>query len=320
MAIKIECFGGGLGWRFKKRFPRIASEAYIRANLLLRRKATKRYIEWFLGQGTIPKPQIVSIETINRCNSTCSFCPANKNNDKRPYVKMSDAMFFKIIRDLKDWGYKGFVSLYVNNEPFIDSRIVEFHRHVKQELPECRVKFFTNGLLMGLKEFLAIIPYVDYMVINNYGKTMELHENIRTIYEYVTTHEGEFQEKTIWINIRYIDDVLTNRAGEAPNKKGGDRIVREPCLFPYTDLTIFSNGNTGICCNDATEKTNLGNVMERSLRSIWEDDSGSGVSYPSIRENMRKSRSDWEFCRNCDTLDTGLRVRMGAGVVKNEKK
>ena len=30
----------------------------------------------------------ISIETINRCNGVCSFCPVNKNLDKREYHLM----------------------------------------------------------------------------------------------------------------------------------------------------------------------------------------------------------------------------------------
>lgn len=320
MSIKIKCFGGKLGWNFKMRFPHAASELYIKSNFFLRRKATKRYMKWFILQEQTPKPQIIAIETINRCNSTCSFCPANKNDDMRPYAKMSDEMFQKIIDDLKLWNYKGYISLYVNNEPFIDNRIIQLHRYVREQLPECRIKFFTNGLLMTKEKFLEIIPYIDYMVINNYAETTHLHKNIAEIYRYVKEHESEYQDKEIKINVRYIHDILTNRAGEAPNKKATERIVAEPCLFPYTDMVIFSNGNAGICCNDATEKSMLGNVMEESMQSIWENENRKGPSYASIRKKMINGRNGWSFCKNCDTLDTGLRVKIGADVVNHERK
>lgn len=29
-------------------------------------------------------PYSIEIETINRCNNDCSFCPVNRNNDNRP--------------------------------------------------------------------------------------------------------------------------------------------------------------------------------------------------------------------------------------------
>lgn len=215
MSIKVSCFGGKIGWAFKKRFPYFASEAYIKVNFLLRRRETARYIEWFLAQKGTPPPQIINIETINRCNSTCSFCPANRDNDKRPFAKMSEELFQKIIKDLKEWGYRGYISLYVNNEPLIDPRIVEFHKYVKNQLPDCKIKIFTNGLLLTKEKFLEFIPYVDDVTINNYGETMEMHENIKEICDYVRENPEKFDEKNIKVNIRYIKDILTNRAGGA---------------------------------------------------------------------------------------------------------
>lgn len=318
MAIKVECFGGRLGWEFKMRFPHLASEAYIYSNFLLRRRETKRYIKWFMGQAKTPKPLIINIETINRCNSTCSFCPANKNDDKRPFARMTDEMFKKIIEDLREWDYRGWISLYVNNEPFIDNRIIEMHRYVKRRLPKCKVLFFTNGILMSKEKFLEIIPYIDKMVINNYGEKIKLHKNINEIYRYVKTHEDEFTDKDIKINIRYIKDVLTNRAGEAPNKKATSRIINEPCLFPYTDFTIFANGNAGICCNDATEKTNVGNVMTEALKEIWENECAQGRHYAYIRKKMAQGRAGYGFCRNCDTLDAGLRINIIKGYIRGK--
>ncbi len=320
MSITVSCYGGKAGWYFKKKFPHIAAFAYIKTNFWLRRRNSIKYINWFMNQKHIPKPLFISIETINRCNSDCSFCPANRNNDKRPFAQMSDEMFYKIIEDLKIWGYKGIISLYVNNEPFLDKRIIHFHQYVKSQLPDCRIKLFTNGVLLSREKFLEIIPYVDYVVINNYSDSMAMHENIREIYNYVKRNPSQFQHKDIKINIRYIRDVLTNRAGEAPNKKATMKIINEPCLFPYTDMTIFSNGNVGICCNDATEKTCLGNVMKSSLKSIWEDFNGNEPSYRLIRKLISNGRAGYNFCKHCDTLDTGLRVKTSKSTTKKNAK
>lgn len=313
MSVRKKCFGGRLGWEFKKKFPNIAAGVYIKGNFILRRKKTRDYIALFHSQKEIPHPLIVNIETVNRCNSTCDFCPANRNDDKRPYAKMSEEVFIKIIQDLKAWNYKGMISLYVNNEPLIDSRIIDFHKYVREQLPDCKIKFFTNGLLLNVNKFRELIPYIDYMTINNYGEDTRLHKNIQEVYNEIKTHVNDYKDKKIVINVRYIHDILTNRAGEAPNKKGSLTIIKEPCLFPYTDMTIFANGKVGICCNDATEKTNLGNVREDTVENIWKKE--EGVCYSLIRKNICKGRDGWAFCRHCDTLDTGLRVKVSSELV-----
>lgn len=303
VSLKIKNYGGVWGWYFKKIFPRLAAFLYIQTNFLIRRGKTKSYIKWFLGKSEPPKPMIVEIETINRCNSTCEFCPANKNNDKRPFAKLSDEDFKKIIADLKEWGYHGMISLYINNEPLIDTRIVELHKYVRKQLPECRVKLFTNGTLMTLEMFRNLISYVDYLVINNYSETMALHQNIKQIVREVQNYPQKYAGKEIVVNIRYIKDVLTNRAGEAPNKKGTKRLVKEPCIMPFTDLAIFSNGNVGICCNDATEKTSLGNIRDMSLKEIWEN------QCQEVRLKMKDGRDGIGFCKYCDTMDSGFRLK-----------
>lgn len=316
--LKKKNFGGVLGWYFKRLFPHLASTLYIRANFIMRRRRTWAYIRWFMNQDEPPQPIAIEIETVNRCNSTCEFCPANKNNDKRPFAKLSDEEFYKIISDLKDWGYKGMISLYVNNEPLIDNRIIEFHRYVKKELPDCRVKFFTNGTLLTIEKFKKLIPYIDYMVINNYGETMRLHPNVESIVSEVNENKSQYMGKEIVVNIRYIKDVLTNRAGEAPNKKAECKIIKEPCLMPYTDLVVFSSGEVGICCNDATEKTRLCNINNESLESIWKN------QYEEIRKKMVHGRQGYSFCKYCDTMDSGFRLKqinkMKVGGLHNENK
>ena len=66
---------------------------------------------------------MILIETLNRCNGVCLFCSANKNAESRPFQKMDKFLFYKIIDDLKEMKYDGYLNLYVNNEPFMDTRI-----------------------------------------------------------------------------------------------------------------------------------------------------------------------------------------------------
>ena len=48
----------------------------------------------------------IEIETINRCNGICEFCPVNRNEKQRPYHKMSDEMFYSIINQLEKLNYQ----------------------------------------------------------------------------------------------------------------------------------------------------------------------------------------------------------------------
>jgi radical SAM protein with 4Fe4S-binding SPASM domain len=249
-------------------------------------------------------PLIVTIETINRCNNKCSFCPASIGNETRPLYKMQKDLFEKIIAELKVINYNGILELFVNNEPFLDERIIDFHEFARTELPDSCILLFTNGLLFTLDKFLKIAPFVNQIIINNYNSTLVLHDNVKKIWEYSQKNKEHFPHLEIVIQKRFIDEKLSNRNNSAPNKKA-TREIKEPCLAPFTDLTIYPNGIVGLCCSDALEKTNMGNCNESTISEIWRSD-----KYLKIRQIMRKSRIGNDMCKFCDFVDTGLRLRL----------
>jgi len=126
----------------------------------------------------------IEIETINRCNESCPFCPANKNVDIREHKKMDDDLFNKIIYELEKKKYCGSIILSLNNEPFLDERIEEFAKQTKEALPNALVGIITNGTLLTLDRFKKIIPYLDSMVIDNYNDSLKLNATTTIIHEY----------------------------------------------------------------------------------------------------------------------------------------
>ena len=264
MSVRFHNFGGSLGWNLQKRFPKLSSESYLKLQFLTRNKLQEQYINYFMDGDEVPMPLVVNLETINRCNSTCSFCTANKNAEKRPYKRMDDALFYNIIDQLHDWGYKGHLTLYGNNEPFLDTRIVEFHK---------------------------------------YCRDMKLHDNVQEIYDYAKAHPDEFKDVELLIQMRYMDAVLTNRAGSAPNKQNTQKIIKETCLMPYTDMFIFPDGRMGICCCDNFEVTTLADLNVTPIKEAW-----NSKEYQELRKAIRASRGDYNFCKYCDFIDAGLRM------------
>ena len=303
MSVKYHNFGGVIGWNLQKYFPMLASDSYLKLQRSTRNKLQEQYIDYFLSTEEPPMPLVVNLETVNRCNSTCSFCTANKYAEKRPYCKMSDELFYKIIDQLHDWGYKGHLTLYGNNEPFLDPRIVEFHKYCREKLPDSFIFLSSNGLILTVDKVKEIIPYVNQLIINNYCRDMKLHDNVKEIYEYAKSHQDEFANVELLIQMRYMDAVLSNRAGSAPNKKNDVKIIKETCLMPYTDMFIFPDGRMGICCCDNFEKTTLADLNTTPLKDAWNSD-----AYKNLREKIRTSRAGYDFCKYCDFIDAGLRM------------
>ena len=301
--IKSTTYGGYIGWVLRKHFSFITSNLYIKWQYCIRRRLFKDYMTFFDGlaeKNNYIEPCLISIETINRCNSTCSFCPASKGNETRPLKKMDENLFRKIIQDLKDMDYSGYLNLYVNNEPFIDNRIEDWYAYAKRELPKAKMLLYTNGTLLTIERFKKIILYIDKCIINNYTNEYKLHDNIKELIEFVNNNK-EYWNCDITVQIRYIDEILTNRAGVAPNKQKV-KTNNMMCTMPYTDITIYPDGAIGLCCNDAKEQTNYGNIQDTSIEKLWKS-----KIYYNLRKNIGQNRSQYSFCDGCDFVDAGIR-------------
>ncbi|MCR4991223.1 MAG: SPASM domain-containing protein [Lachnospiraceae bacterium] len=303
MSVRYHNFGGIIGWNLQKLFPSLSANSYLKLQFISRRKLQKEYIDFFMSSEEPPYPLVVNLETINRCNSNCAFCTANKYAEKRPYCRMDDGLFYRIIDQLADWGYKGHLTLYGNNEPWLDTRIVEFHKYCREKLPDCFIFMSTNGLLLDIDKVKSVLPYVDQLIINNYCEDMKLHENVKEIYEYARSHKKEFKDVELLIQMRYAKAVLTNRAGSAPNKVNTQKVINETCLMPYTDIFIFPDGRMGICCCDNYEATTLADLNKVNIKDAW-----NSLEYQKIRKAITNSRAEYPFCKYCDFIDAGLRM------------
>ena len=228
---------------------------------------------------------------------------------------MPDEMYYSIIDQLHDWNYKGHLTLSGNNEPWLDKRIVELHKYAREKLPEAFIFMSTNGLLLNIDKVKAIVPYVDQLIINNYCLDMKMHENIQVIHDYVKKHPEEFRDVDILIQIRYLKEVLTNRAGSAPNKQSKGKVIKETCLMPYTDMWIMPNGKLGVCCCDNFEVTDLADLHEVTLKEGW-----NSKKYQELRDAVKEGRDKYPFCKYCDFIDAGLRMDAVDDILKHHDK
>lgn len=247
----------------------------------------------------IPLFTAIEVETINRCNGKCSFCPVNANVDPRPYARMENSLFLKIINELHHIHYTGLLSLYSNNEPFLDVRMPDMLKYAREMLPDAGLFLFTNCSLLTLDKFQEVIGYLDYLVIDNYNsdKTM-LNDNPKAIYEYCSD-KPELLSKVTFA-MRPPDEVLTNRGGQAPNKRYSDIVgFKVKCHMPFGQLVIRPDGRVSLCCNDALGTYTLGDVNTQSLRDIWYSD-----RYMKIRkEILENGRRNLTLCKDCDTMN-----------------
>ncbi len=306
MKIKIKSFGGPIGFYLRKICPNICSNAYLFVQRKISNLPNKKYMN---NNSDRIIPLFVNIETINKCNGICSFCCCNKNDDVRKLQIMDNELFKKIILDLASINYSGVITLNINNEPFLDKNLIDKLTFIRKKIPNAYSYLYTNGSVLTLQKLNQIIDnhLLDELIINNYGTKLGLNKNIEKIYKYLKNKKLNFK---ITINLRYVREVLSNRANTSPNKVGKKSIFSY-CSIPYTDLNIFPNGNVGICCCDTKEITNMGNVLDDNIINIF-----NNKKMKQLRQTMLNGRNNNEFCKYCDFNDIGTRRK----AIKNQMK
>jgi hypothetical protein len=244
--------------------------------------------------GNMPLFNQLEIETLNQCNGSCAFCPVNRHQKQRPLARMSDDLFFSLIAQLKELDYRGNLQLFSNNEPFMDDRIIDFIKHAKSSLPAGFLHMMSNGTLLTLDKFKACIDFVDSLMIDNYTVDYEFIPNVKSIYEYCLKNEP--LQKKVSIYKRTPNEVLTSRAGSAPNHEAVE-IIGSSCVYPFNQMVIRPDGQASLCCNDALGQVTLGDISQQHIAEVW-----NGPAYVDIREKILQGRQYIRPCSGCTSV------------------
>lgn len=242
----------------------------------------------------------IEVETINRCNGGCSFCPVNRNEDPRVKAVMSDELFRSIVDQLKELQYSGRFTTFSNNEPLLDERIVEFNKYAREQLPKARIHMYTNGTLFTLDKFKNLIGYLDELIIDNYNQELKLIKPCVEIKEYIEAHPELELNKKVTIVLRKPQEILTSRGGDAPNRSELREYPDERCLLPYKQMIVRPTGQVSLCCNDALGKWTLGDLTKETITEVW-----YGTKFSKVREVLYKGRQYCGNCKYCDTFSMG---------------
>lgn len=272
---------------------------YIHEKDLLATDYIQQYIEnRYDSNGNLKLFNKIEIETINKCNNNCSFCPANRNDDIRPLEIMSDDMYENIISQLAKLNYTGALGLFSNNEPLLDKKILNHCKLARNKLPHAYLYIYTNGILLTPEILSELLKYLDYIYIDNYNDSNELIGPLKNVYEYLL--DNCVDPAKISIHLRNKTEVLSSRGGKAPNKTGYESI-KSSCILPFSQIIIQPSGKVSLCCNDVYGQIILGNINEHTLDEIWYNE-----KYEEIRQWILQGRQCLNICKHCDTLFTPL--------------
>jgi 8-amino-3,8-dideoxy-alpha-D-manno-octulosonate transaminase len=223
----------------------------------------------------------ISIETCPICNRKCIFCPIR--NDTTPREMMSNELFDKIIRELKELNYRREIILSLYGEPLLDKRLEKFVRKIKVELGS-KVTFFTNGDFLTTKRFRELVfAGVDLIVVTQHDP--EPSETIKNLFSQISSAEWKYISYKI---IKEDSQILTNRGG----------LVEVNTLHPITCIPslifVRADGSIPLCCNDYYNEVNFGNVNQKKLIDIW-----NSPFYRKIRNELKRGVFNFEICKRC---------------------
>ena len=239
-------------------------------------------------------PYSIEIETINRCNNDCSFCPVNRNNDNRPLKKMSEELYKKIIDQLADLNYTGYLSLFSNNEPLIDKRITAFLDYARKRLPSARLCLFTNGILLTNELYEVLIEKLNYLVIDNYSDEMKMIPSVEELY---CKYKNEKTKCDVKIYIRKKTQVLSSRGGESPNRTI-DVTYESGCMMPLMQIVVRPDGKISKCCQDGLGISTIGDLTKETLIQAFQNKARNCL----CNELIENGRAAISGCKHCDVF------------------
>ena len=238
----------------------------------------------------------VFIEAVSYCNNDCIFCPvSSKAGAREPGSLMSEDLYAKILKELKDISFKGSVAFHCNNEPLLDKRLVSWIRRARGLLKTNYFYLYTNGILIDIKLANQLFDAgLNRIIIDNYNDEHELIPSVRDIIKGSSLIRGE-----VIVDYRFKNDYFGNRAGQSPNAEFFlKKALKLICLRPLMEIVVGYDGTVPLCCADGLWRVKMGNAREANLKDIWFSD-----EFRSARGSLLKGdRNCTEICRVCDAL------------------
>jgi 2-deoxy-scyllo-inosamine dehydrogenase (SAM-dependent) len=225
-----------------------------------------------------PLFQVVEIEVNSRCNRRCSYCPVALDPRPAVPVRMADAVFDELVGQLGAVGFDGRVSYHFYNEPLLRTDLESLVESMAVAVPGAIQVLYTNGDRLDDERYERLrAAGVDYFVVTLHGGT--------------TVPPRPFQVLQTGQDL-----VLTNRGGLLTDLPGPTAALqRTPCFAPSEIAIVTVTGDVLLCYEDANRSVVMGNVMDRPLAEIWDDE-----RFVDARQALaRGERERFAICASC---------------------
>jgi radical SAM protein with 4Fe4S-binding SPASM domain len=275
-------------------------------------------------------PTQINIEVTSICNAKCVMCP--RHLIKRRMEAMPMVLYKIIVDEARIIGTKQFV-LTGYGEIFTSKRYKEFITYLAQQIPDALIRVVTNGSLLDEEAAQFLIDSKIFRVdISIDGTTKETYEAIRKNlrFEQVLNNTRRFielkkQRKAEYPKIRlnivaqkenehelqqfaamwkdqadYIGEhFLLSRLGMVDNGRSAGESY--PCVLPWLEVNVWSNGDVVLCSDDWDGMEVMGNVKNQSILDIWR-----GEKFRRYRELHQSGKANQVgACSKCSSFRKG---------------
>jgi len=247
-------------------------------------------------------PRTVQIQTSNKCNAACTFCPYPYTEGKKKFQIMDWKLYKKLIDECLKHDVKEVLPFFLN-EPLLNKDLVKYINYAKKKNPNSIIKIFTNGSLLTNKLNKELLDSeIDQVIFSFNGSTKKEYEEVMKNLDFEKTKEritnfirlrGESDKpeiavhmlkiglsdaslneiKNYWNNLGVTVHLLKyeNRAGNVVDYDitSSSKVHKIPCSRLMNQIYILFNGDVILCCADWKNEVILGNVKENTISEIW---------------------------------------------------
>lgn len=230
-------------------------------------------------------PSSIQIQTIDYCNRVCSWCP-NSNMKKSPDRLMTLGLLERVLQNLKDLNYIGALHPYMMAEPFIDKRIFDIIKMIREMFPTNWILLSTNGDNLSEKKVdLAFEMGINSLVMSDYDNKVPPW----------TIASSKKHRGFVSVSMRDLARTFYNRAGHV--NVSCEQPVRS-CEWLHHKGYINYEGKVLQCCSDYEYKYPLGDLNEERFEDVW-----TGSGYRKLRGMHFQGRGKvFPLCKNCNRI------------------
>ncbi len=276
---------------------------------------------------TLPVRMWVELDA--RCNLQCIMCP-NKELQKTQKGTMEWDTFAKIVTEAGHFIHE--MALHHRGESLLHPQAIKFITHAAQHIPI--TKLHTNGTLLteeiidgllasGLNRisfsfdgfekegYEKIRIGADFnKVVSNIKNLLQKRRKLQqkepaVAIEVIQLEESQLQSDNKKSFIREfrslgLDDLIIkqphNWAGHLPTTIKKRKYA--PCTFLWNAMLVLWNGDVVPCAQDFFALNIVGNIKEKSLQEIWNDQ-----PMRKLRQALAtKKPGEYPACKDCDRL------------------